>query len=165
MKSLYQFEYQSPVGILRIIHDGTHVVKLLTPLQVSELETVAVSRNDPVIATVCAWLDAYFTGNCPSVDHLPLRLEGTPFQLFVWQRLSRIPCGQTVTYGQIAKEYAQIKGLPKMSAQAVGQAVGANPISIIIPCHRVIGSNGQLTGYAGGIACKHWLLTHEGVVL
>ena len=88
---------------------------------------------------------------------------GTPFQILVWKILQKIPYGKTVTYGEIAKEIAKQKGMPRMSAQAVGGAVGHNAISIIIPCHRVVGSNGSLTGYAGGLQKKIKLLTHEGV--
>ena len=87
--------------------------------------------------------------------------KGTDFQKRVWQRLLEIPYGQTVSYGQLAREIGQALGKEKMSAQAVGQAVGRNPISILIPCHRVVGVKGQLTGYAGGLDKKIWLLRHE----
>ena len=92
----------------------------------------------------------------------PILLNGTPFQKRVWEILSTIPHGQTVTYGDIAREMAACTGKRKMSAQAVGQAVSRNPISIIIPCHRVVGAGDRLTGYAGGIDRKEWLLRHEG---
>jgi len=93
---------------------------------------------------------------------LPLMPAGTPFQKQVWQLLLTIPHGETKTYGNLAGEMAVILGKEKMSAQAVGQAVGKNPISILIPCHRVVGANGQLTGYASGLDRKSWLLRHEG---
>ena len=89
-------------------------------------------------------------------------MEGTEFQKQIWNLLLTIPYGQTRTYGDIAREMAALSGKEKMSAQAVGQAVGRNPISILIPCHRVVGTKGQLTGYAGGLENKIWLLRHEG---
>lgn len=108
------------------------------------------------------WLDDYFTGNIPDFTP-PLSLKGTDFQMAVWKILLDIPYGQVVTYGDIAKKIAAQRGLKRMSAQAVGGAVGRNPISIIVPCHRVIGANGSLTGYAGGISNKIWLLEQEGI--
>lgn len=106
------------------------------------------------------WLTIYFSGREP--DFLPpIHMIGTPFQLSVWKILQKIPYGKTVTYGEIAKEIAAQKGLPRMSAQAVGGAVGHNELSVIVPCHRVVGTNGSLTGYAGGIDKKVKLLTLE----
>ena len=102
----------------------------------------------------------YFTGHEPQFM-LPVHMTGTPFQLAVWSILQTIPYGATTTYGEIAKEIARQKGLPHMSAQAVGGAVGHNKISIIIPCHRVVGTNGSLAGYAGGVDKKVKLLTLE----
>lgn len=108
------------------------------------------------------WLDEYFAGKRP--DFLPpLEPEGTAFQKAVWAILLRIPYGETMTYGEIAAELAAERGLPRMSAQAVGGAVGHNPISILIPCHRVVGTGGSLTGYAGGLSKKQALLRLEGV--
>lgn len=95
----------------------------------------------------------YFKGVVPEFN-IPILLEGSPFRMAVWQVLQSIPYGQTMTYGQIANLIASKKGIDKMSAQAVGGAVGHNPISIVVPCHRVIGANGNLTGYAGGIDKK-----------
>lgn len=110
-----------------------------------------------IFKSVETWLDCYFEGKCP--DFTPdLILDGTPFQLEVWNLLKTIPYGETVCYKDIAREIAQC-----MSAQAVGRAIGQNPISLIIPCHRVIGSNGSLTGYAGGIYNKLRLLALEGI--
>lgn len=93
----------------------------------------------------------------------PVHLLGTPFQISVWKLLQRIPYAKTITYGELAKEIAREKGLAHMSAQAVGDAVGHNPISVIVPCHRVVGSGGSLTGYAGGLDKKKCLLSLEGV--
>ena len=109
------------------------------------------------------WLERYFAGKRPAISELELAPAGSLFQQTVWAILTEIPYGELTTYGAIAKEAARRLGLEHMSAQAVGGAVGHNPISIIIPCHRVVGSNGSLTGYAGGIAKKLMLLTHEGV--
>ena len=116
-----------------------------------ETETLTQAKN---------WLDIYLSDMEPNFTP-PLNPQGTPFRKAIWEILLRIPYGQTVTYGEIAKAYAQEKGLDKMSAQAVGGAVGHNPISIIIPCHRVVGSDGSLTGYAGGIDKKIHLLKLE----
>lgn len=110
------------------------------------------------------WLDAYFGSRQPDVSALPLAPKGSAFAQSVWQLLLEIPYGQTVTYGQLAKRLAEQRGLPHMSAQAVGGAVGHNPISILIPCHRVLGAKNQLTGYAGGLDVKTFLLTLEGVL-
>lgn len=115
----------------------------------------------PVFDSVRRWLDGYFQGSCP--DFMPpLFLSGTPFQRVVWDILSRIPYGTTVSYGDIAAEVANRLGKKRMSAQAVGGAVGHNPIAIIVPCHRVVGSDGSLTGYAGGLWRKKYLLELEG---
>lgn len=110
-----------------------------------------------------AWLDRYFRGERPQAGELTLGPVGSGFQKAVWRFLCQIPYGQVTTYGEIGKKIAASQGLSSMSAQAVGGAVGHNPISIIIPCHRVIGANGSLTGYAGGVEKKRWLLEWEGV--
>ncbi len=117
-------------------------------------------ENAPILAAK-AWLNCYFGGKIPNV-HVPIRFCGTPFQVEVWEILSHIPYGTTVTYGEIAKTLSARHGC-RMSAQAVGGAVGRNPISIIIPCHRVMGAHGKLTGYAGGIDKKRVLLEREGI--
>lgn len=119
-------------------------------------------RETPLLRATAQWLDAYFGGKKPSPGLLPLAPEGNAFQLAVWRHLLAIPYGETATYGAIARAVAREMGRERMSAQAVGGAVGRNPISIIIPCHRVIGADGWLTGYAGGLAVKAWLLRHEG---
>lgn len=116
--------------------------------------------SSTVIDLTKKWLDIYFSGNIP--DFLPpISLNGTDFQMRVWNKLLKIPYGKTVTYGSIAKELAAETGKAKMSAQAVGNAVGKNPIAIIIPCHRVIGADGSLTGFAGGLEIKKTLLLLE----
>ena len=114
----------------------------------------------PIFGETIRWLDLYFSGKEP--DFLPeLSLNGTEFRKEVWKLLLEIPYGETVTYGEIAGKIAKKKGLLTMSAQAVGGAVGHNPISILVPCHRVVGSDGSLTGYAGGLDKKLALLTLE----
>ena len=105
----------------------------------------------------------YFSGREPDFA-VPLRPSGTPFQQEVWAALREIPYGQTTTYGAIARQMAARRGLPRLSAQAVGGAVGRNPICILVPCHRVLGADGSLTGYAGGVERKRWLLESEGAL-
>ena len=117
-----------------------------------------------IFARTRRWLDAYFAGRQPEVSALPIAPRGSAFAQSVWQLLLEIPYGQTVTYGQLAKRLAKQRGLPQLSAQAVGGAVGHNPISIIIPCHRVLGAKNRLTGYAGGLDVKTFLLKLEGVL-
>ena len=117
-----------------------------------------------IFAHTRRWLDAYFAGQQPEVAALPIAPKGSDFAQSVWQLLLEIPYGQTVTYGQLAKRLAEQRGLAQLSAQAVGGAVGHNPISIIIPCHRVLGAKNRLTGYAGGLDVKTFLLKLEGVL-
>ncbi len=131
--------------------------KLSEAQDVSALEE---EKKPPVFRATKRWLDIYFQGKEP--DFLPpLLLEGTPFQKDVWEILLSIPYGKTMTYGEIADRMAAKMGRSHMSAQAVGGAVGHNPISIIVPCHRVVGAKGSLTGYAGGIEKKAALLSLE----
>lgn len=119
-----------------------------------------VARQTPILAEAARWLDIYFTGKEPGFTP-PLHPIGSAFRQAVWEILLQIPYGQTTTYGEIARQLAEKQGLEKMSAQAVGGAVGHNEISIIIPCHRVVGTSGSLTGYAGGIGKKVKLLELE----
>ena len=119
-----------------------------------------VERETPVLKDTKRWLDIYFGGNDPGPTP-PLHLQGSPFRLAVWEILRQIPFGKTITYGEIAREIARRQGSKTVPAQAVGGAVGHNPVSIIVPCHRVVGSNGSLTGYAGGIERKVRLLALE----
>ena len=119
-----------------------------------------VERQTSILAEATRWLDIYFTGKEPGFTP-PLHPIGSPFRQAVWEILLQIPYGQTTTYGEIARQLAEKQGLEKMSAQAVGGAVGHNEISVIIPCHRVVGTSGSLTGYAGGIDEKVKLLELE----
>lgn len=164
---LYCTTYDSPLGpMLLAAHEEALVGAWLPGQQASRHLEEGDTRQEanPVLVQTCAWLDRYFAGQCPVPQELPLDPQGSAFRRWVWQRLCCIPYGQLETYGQIARELAVRTG-GKMSAQAVGGAVGHNPISIIIPCHRVVGTQGNLVGYGGGLALKRQLLSHEGVDL
>jgi len=149
--------YDSPLGqIILTCEDNCLTSLFFTGQKYAEgyLSSDAVQGICPVLVQTREWLDRYFRGNIPGV--LPaLKLKGTPFQKRVWNLLQQIPYGETVTYGELAKK------LRCKSAQAVGGAVGRNPISILIPCHRVMGAGGKLTGYAGGVEKKEYLLKLE----
>lgn len=119
-----------------------------------------IERETPILTDAKRWLDVYFTGVEPDFTP-PLHIVGSAFRQKVWKLLLQIPYGQTVTYGELARQLAEKQGAEHMSAQAVGGAVGHNPISLIIPCHRVVGTHGSLTGYAGGIDKKIMLLELE----
>ena len=154
---MYSTIYHSPIGPLWLTTDGIH----LTGLWMKDPGSTIPDPSVPVLSDTCHWLDAYFRGEKTTPDSLPLSPAGTAFQRRIWDILLQIPYGQTRTYGEIARELAYQLGKEKMSAQAVGGAVGRNPISIIIPCHRCVGVGGALTGYAWGIEQKAWLLRHE----
>ena len=126
-------------------------------------EEIKENKNERILIKTKKWLDEYFNGKKPEITELDLAPIGSEFAKNVWKILCEIPYGKVTTYGEIAKKMAKIMHKEKMSAQAVGGAVGHNPISIIIPCHRVVGANGSLTGYAGGIDKKIYLLKHEQV--
>ena len=145
----------SPIGSLRLTSDGASLTGLYTPAQRPEDSQWVQAEDLAIFNSAIRWLDAYFAGT-PKAADFPLSPAGTAFQKQVWEILLTIPYGETTTYGTIAKHFGKT-----MSAQAVGQAVGKNPISILIPCHRVLGARGQLTGYAGGLDRKKWLLRHE----
>lgn len=146
----------SPIGTLTLTSDGRALTGLWMPTQPLPTAEYILQDDLRVFQQAKHWLGDYFLGNNPNPKVLPLSPAGTVFQHQVWDILLTIPYGETTTYGAIAKTIS-----PTMSAQAVGGAVGRNPISIIIPCHRVIGANGELTGYAGGLRNKKWLLRHE----
>jgi methylated-DNA-[protein]-cysteine S-methyltransferase len=166
----------SPVGELRIVAaDGALVaVDFLDPSAPMAGESAsherAVARglepvgdradDDTLLSEAARQLSAYFSGQLEEFD-LPLEPHGTPFQQTVWARLRKIPYGETVTYGEIAAEL----GMGGHAARAVGMANGRNPVPIVVPCHRVVGSSGKLTGYGGGMARKQWLLAHEQAAL
>ena len=158
-------QYASPLGKLTLASDGEHLTGLWLEgqkyfgspgrrMQAGEVPVFLVARQ---------WLDAYFTGE-PEMPMPSLAPEGSPFRQAVWGILRAIPWGEVTTYGAIAQAMTEDTGRP-VSARAVGGAVGHNPISILIPCHRVVGTDGSLTGYAGGVEKKRWLLQHEGADL
>lgn len=163
----YYTEYTSPVGKLTIASDGNAVVGLWLNGQKYFLDTLSElpTRNDAldIFDKTRQWLDLYFAGKHPDIRRLLLKPIGESFRQAVWKCLCDIPYGEVTTYGAIAKKVAVELGRERMSAQAVGGAVGHNPISIIIPCHRVVGAYGSLGGYAGGIDKKIKLLTLEGI--
>lgn len=163
----YSTIYQSPIGKLTMASDGKNLTGLWIEGQKYYggcLSQDMTERDDILVFNETRdWLDRYFSKQKPEISELPLAPIGSEFRQDVWIILKSIPYGDTTTYGEIAKEMAIKLNKPRMSSQAVGGAVGHNPISIIIPCHRVVGSNGSLTGYAGGIALKMKLLEFEGV--
>lgn len=164
---IHASEYQSPVGKLLIASKDNRLIGLWIENQkyyLSNLkEEIQVSDNLEILVKTKKWLERYFSGERPNINELEMNPMGSEFRKSVWKILRSIPYGRVVTYNDIAREIAKKKGIEKMSAQAVGGAVGHNPISIIIPCHRVVGTNGSLTGYAGGIDKKIYLLKHEKV--
>lgn len=155
--------YQSPISGILLTADEAGLTGLWfdgEKYYAGHLDPEHEEKNTPILEQTKEWLTIYFSGREPHF-YPPIHMIGTPFQISVWKILQKIPYGKTVTYGDIAKEIAKLKGVPRMSAQAVGGAVGHNKISIIVPCHRVVGTNGSLTGYAGGIDKKVKLLTLE----
>lgn len=163
----YSTAYTSPLGVITLASDGENIVGLWMAGQ----KYFAAAANNglkektdlPVFSIAKNWLEAYFAGEKPPIFRLPLAPAGSEFRKAVWSILCEIPYGWYMTYGEIAKKIAGCMNKVTMSSQAVGGAVGHNPISIIIPCHRVVGSGGSLTGYAGGLDKKVKLLEHEGV--
>ena len=163
----YLHYYESPLGRITVASDGAAVNGLWFEGQkhygagiMDGIPDSAMEEERPEFRRVDLWLDRYFAGDDPGPVP-PLSVQGTEFQRSVWQILMTIPYGATMTYGEIAGQIAWERGLASMSAQAVGSAVGRNPISILIPCHRVIGADGRLTGYAGGLWRKEALLRLE----
>ena len=155
--------YNSPLGGILLAADEIGLTGLWFDGQkyfARDLPAEHVEQNTPVLSEAKRWLDIYFTGREPDFTP-PLHPIGSAFRRDVWEMLLQIPYGQTITYGGIARQLAAKRGLPRLSAQAVGGAVGHNEISVIIPCHRVVGTNGSLTGYAGGIDKKVKLLELE----
>ena len=155
--------YASPLGGITLSSDGGALTGLCFDGQLRFAAPPAASPAEdvaPVFRQAISWLELYFGGRDPGFTP-PLRLRATPFRLAVWQILLDIPYGQTSSYGDVAAAVARRMGLPRMSARAIGGAVGHNPVALIIPCHRVIGADGSLTGYAGGVARKRRLLELE----
>ena len=161
---VYTCHYESQLGGILLAADEIGLTGLWFDGQkyfARELPAERTEKEMPILTETKRWLDIYFTGTEP--DFLPLLHPiGSTFRQEVWKLLLQIPYGKTVTYGELARQLAEKRGLPRMSAQAVGGAVGHNQISVLIPCHRVVGANGSLTGYAGGIQKKVKLLELEG---
>ncbi|MBP3209762.1 MAG: methylated-DNA--[protein]-cysteine S-methyltransferase [Oscillospiraceae bacterium] len=163
----YTYHYTSPLGEISLASNGEKLSGLWFVGQkyfAKTLEKEHEEKHLPIFDETNHWLDQYFSGKIPDFKP-PLFLRGTPFRRSVWEILLAIPYGKTMTYGEIAKIIARQNGYQYMSAQAVGGAVGHNPISLIIPCHRVLGADGSLTGYAGGLERKRWLLSLENNLL
>lgn len=159
----YTRRYESPLGGITLASDGERLVGLWFDGQTNFGEGLAPAHTEkdlPVFDQAALWLDLYFSGKAPDFVP-PLCLRGSEFRQAVWELLRAIPYGKTMTYGQIAQILAARRGLRRLSAQAVGGAVAHNPVSLIVPCHRVVAADGGLTGYAGGIEKKAWLLHHE----
>ncbi len=164
---IYSLWHDSPLGRLLLASKENRLAGLWMEGQKYFGASFAIDKminkpDLPLFSAVQKWLDAYFAGKKPDISALPLAPEGSEFRKSVWNILCGIPYGELTTYGEIAKLMAEHLKRKSMSAQAVGGAVGHNPISIIIPCHRVVGAGGTLTGYSGGIDKKIKLLEHEG---
>lgn len=163
----YYTKFNSPIGELTIASDENNIIGLWIEGQKyfgsTILDKIALTEDIDILNKTKEWLERYFRGEKPSSFELPIKPTGGEFRQIVWKILREIPYGKVITYGEIAKKVASIQNKEIMSAQAVGGAVGHNPISIIIPCHRVIGVRGDLTGYAGGIEIKKRLLEFEKI--
>ncbi len=159
----YVCKYRSPLGQITIAGEGEALIGLWFENQKNFGSTLSGEWEEgtlPVLEQTTEWLDIYFGGGIP--DFMPeISFFDTPFRIAVWELLMDIPYGNTITYGEIAAVMAEQTGKERMSAQIIGNAVGRNPVSIIVPCHRVIGADGSLVGYAGGIFRKDNLLTLE----
>lgn len=160
--------FESPLGPITLgAHDGTLCGLWFEGQKYDRVNLPSDVKHDPTLPAfhqAKAWLETYFTGTDPGFTP-PIALSGTAFQTVVWHLLSTIPFGQTITYGQLAAQVAQATGKERMSARAVGSAVGKNPLSLILPCHRVVGASNNLTGYAGGLKRKKALLELEGIAI
>ncbi len=161
----YISKYSSPMGNILLAADAVGLTGLWFEGQTYFglcLDKDYEEKELPIFTKAKEWLDVYFSGREPNFK-LPIHAMGTPFQNAVWEILCSIPYGKTMTYGEVAKIIAERKGIKRMSAQAVGGAVGRNKLSIIIPCHRVIGATNKLTGYAAGLDKKIALLKLEHI--
>ena len=161
----YINHYSSPLGKITLASNGNELIGLWFEGQKyfgSTLNGEYKQKSLPVFEQTAKWLDVYFSGKNPNITP-PLFLSSTSFRNEVWKILLAIPYGSVITYGGIADIMAKKRGAENMSAQAIGGAVGHNPISIIVPCHRVVGTDGSLTGYAGGVDIKEKLLKFENV--
>lgn len=160
---IYKTYYNSPLGKIILVSDKEFLLGLYFENAKIFKDNYILKDDIPVFKEAKKWLDSYFNKEIMSIDDIPIKLVGSKFRLRVWNILKTIPYGKTMTYGEIAKILERKTG-KKVSSQAVGGAVGHNPISIIIPCHRVIGKNNKLTGYAGGLDKKEFLLKLENII-
>lgn len=164
---IYKTYYNSPVGKLLIASKDGKLIGLWIEGQKYYLgkikDELIENDKEEILVKTKKWLNKYFLGENPKISDLDISLNGTSFEKVVWELLKKIPYGEVTTYKELSKKVAKKLGKEKMSAQAVGGAIGHNPISIIIPCHRVVGTDGSLTGYAGGIDKKVKLLEFENV--
>ena len=162
---IYLNRYRTPEEFsdLVMVSDGTYLTGLYFEGSEDEKDINGEEKDLPVFTDTIRWLDIYFQGKQPDFRPEYRTDAASSFRKEVWKLLEDIPYGKTVMYGELAEKIAERKGIRKMSAQAVGNAVGANPICIIVPCHRVMGKNGNLTGYGGGLKNKVALLKLEGI--
>lgn len=162
---IYKAYFNSPVGKILLASENNQLIGLWLENQKYYLgqikEELIENDNEEILVKTKAWLNEYFKGNQPKIAELALNTKGSEFAKTVWASLINIPYGETTTYKNLSLEVARKLNKKSISCQAIGGAIGHNPISIIIPCHRVIGSNGSLTGYAGGLSKKEKLLEHE----
>lgn len=161
---MYYCTYESKIGLLYLISDGESLCGCYLENQKyfpNDIDDYQLNDELNVFIESIAWLEKYFNGENPSIDEIPLNFNETEFRNTVWKVLKEIPFGEVITYRDIAEIIAKNRGIKTMSAQAVGGAVGHNPLLIFIPCHRVIGADGSLTGYAAGLENKRFLLNLE----
>ena len=161
---MYYCTYESKIGLLYLISDGESLSGCYLEGQKyfpNNIDNYLLDEELAIFVKSKAWLEKYFNGENPSIDEIPLNYIGTEFRKTVWEVLKEIPFGEVITYKDIAEIIAKNRGIKTMSAQAVGGAVGHNPLLIFIPCHRVIGADGSLTGYAAGLENKRFLLNLE----
>ena len=161
---MYYCTYESKIGLLYLISDGESLCGCYLENQKyfpNNIDDYLFNEELKVFVESIAWLEKYFNGENPSIDKIPLNFNGTEFRNTVWKVLKEIPFGEVITYRDIGEIIAKNRGIKTMSAQAVGGAVGHNPLLIFIPCHRVIGVDGSLTGYAAGLENKRFLLNLE----
>lgn len=162
---IYTSNYKSPLGNILLASRNNKLIGVWINNQnhnLSQYKEEIIEQTNEVLIKTIQWLDLYFNNQIPDIE-IEMELNGTPFQKRVWELIYKIPYGKLTSYNEIAKIIAKERGIKKMSAQAVGQATGKNPISIIIPCHRVVGANKKLVGYGGGLDKKVYLLELEGI--
>lgn len=164
---IFNTDFESPIGKITLTAENEKLTGLWLEgqnyFESTINEEMMKDDNLKIFKEVRNWLDKYFTKKKPDISELALSPSGSEFRKSVWLVLCKVPYGEVTTYGKVAREVAKERGMAKMSAQAIGGALAHNPISIIIPCHRVVGSDGSLIGYAGGIDRKIKLLEYEGV--